>query len=113
MTRVLDRAEQVEGYQPGATPVALVGTLEDSTLSVPHVGFEHLAALDAASGNYAMASEQDNTWYMWEILGYPCNFVSSFELSQFEEMQVVLDMPVFPAAGCCQMVEGTLVIKIS
>lgn len=113
MTRVLDRAEQVEGYQPGATPVAIVGTLEDSTLSVPHVGFEHLAVLDAASVNYATASEQDNTWYMWEVLGYPCNFVSSFELSGLEETQAVQEMPAFPAAGCCQMVEGTLVIKLS
>ena len=110
---MLDRAEQAEGYRPGETPVAIVGTLEDSGLSVPHKGFEHLAALDAAQGNYAVASEEDVTWYMWDVLGYPCNLVSSFELSELEEREEVKSMPAYPAEGCCQWVEDTLVIKLS
>lgn len=113
MTRVLDRAEQAEGYRPGETPVAIVGTLEDSSLSVPHKGFEHLAALDAAQDNYAVTSEEDVTWYMWDVLGYPCNLVSSFELSELEEREEVKSMPAYPAEGCCQWVEDTLVIKLS
>ena len=48
MTRVIARAEAVPAFKPGETPVALVGSIEDSELSVVHEGFEKLDALDAA-----------------------------------------------------------------
>lgn len=113
MTRVLERIEQTEGYAPGYTPVAIVGTLEESVLSVPHEGFEHLSALDAAKNNYAADSYEGNIWYMWEIMGYPLNFISSFEQSQLEESETVRAMPAFPQEGCCGFVGDTLVIKLS
>ncbi|MFR5785868.1 MAG: hypothetical protein ACLUHE_01175 [Christensenellales bacterium] len=40
MTRVIARAEAVPAFKPGETPVALVGSIEDSELSVVHEGFE-------------------------------------------------------------------------
>lgn len=113
MTRVLSRIEQTEGYMPGSTPVAIVGTLEDSVLSVPHEGFEHLAALDAAAGNYAASSQSENIWYTWQIMGYPLNFISTYDQSLLEQREDVQTMPAFPAAGCCRMVDGTLVVKLS
>ena len=113
MTRVLDRIEQVDGYRPGYTPVAIVGTPEDSALSTVHLGFEHLTALDAAKNNYAVTSPQEMVWYMWEVLGYPLNFVSDFELGQLSQREDVQAMPVFPAQGCCQMIDGTLVVRLS
>lgn len=113
MTRVIDRAEHTEGYRPGYTPVAIIGTPEDSALSVPHKGFEHLAALDAASANCAVASSEDMIWYVWEVLGYPFNFVSTYEQSLLSGRDEVRDMPAFPAEGCCRMIDGTLVIRLS
>ena len=113
MTRVLDRIEQVDGYRPGYTPVAIVGTPEDSALSAVHLGFEHLTALDAAKANYAVTSSQEMVWYMWEVLGYPLNFVSDFELGQLARREDVQAMLVFPAQGCCRMIDGTLVVRLS
>ena len=113
MTRVIDRAEHTEGYRPGYTPVAIVGTLEDSVLSVPHRGFEHLAALDAAAGNYAIASAEDAIWYTYQIIGYPFNFVSLHEQSRLSSSDAVSAMPAFPAEGCVQFIGDTLVIKLS
>lgn len=113
MTRVIDRAEQTEGYQPGATPVAIVGTLEDSVLSVPRIGFEHLEALDAASGHYAPQSSEDNLWYVWSVLGYPFNFIDQYQQEQLSARAEVISMPAFPAEGCCAMIDGILVIKLS
>ena len=87
MSRVIARAEAVEGYQPGSTPVAIIGTPEHSILSVQRKGFEHLSALDAANANYAIANDTDMIWYIWEVMGYPFNFVSTYELEQIKQYQ--------------------------
>ena len=113
MTRVLDRIEHTDGYTPGYTPVALVGTLEESTLSMAHQGFEHLAVLDAAASNYATTSYEENIWYIWEVMGYPLNFISSHEQALLEQTSTVENMPAFPEEGCCLFVGDTLVIKLS
>ena len=113
MSRVITRMEKVPGYQVGYTPVAIVGTPEDSIFSVKRTGFEHLSALDAAKGNFAIASEMDMIWYMWEVLGYPVNFVSTYDLSRIAKTDAVLSMPVFPQEGCCAFVDDVLVVKLS
>ena len=113
MTRVIARAEAIPEFKPGETPVALIGSIEDSELSVVHEGFEKLDALDAAKNNYAAVDAEGNTWYMWEIMGYPFSLVDAFTLDQFEAREDVQAMPAFPAQGCCQMVDDTLVIKLS
>lgn len=113
MTRVIARAEEMEGYSPGYTPVALIGTPEDSVFSVERKGFEHLSALDAAANHYAVADDADMTWYIWQVLGYPFGLVSTFELEQLKANAQVQAMPAFPAEGCCAFVGDTLVIKLS
>lgn len=113
MTRVIARAEAVPEFKPGDTPVALVGSLEDSDISVVHEGFEKLDVLDAARNNYATVDDEGNTWYMWEIMGYPFNLVDAFTLSQLAARADVQAMPAFPAEDCCRMIDGTLVIKLS
>ena len=76
-------------------------------------GFEHLSALDAAGANYAIANDTDMTWYAWEVMGYPLNFVSTFELERLKESAEVQALPAFPQDGCCQFIGDTLVIRIS
>lgn len=113
MTRVLNRAEAVPGYKPGETPTAIIGTLDDSVSSITHDGFETLTVLDAAQNNFAPTSDDGNLWYMWEVMGYPFNFVSTYELEQLKLRDDVQAQPAFPAAGCCQLIDGVLVIKLS
>lgn len=113
MTRVIELAEQTEGFDPTYTKVAIVGTIEDSKLSIPHKGFEHLAVLDAAANNFTASSQEENTWYFWEIMGYPFNFISDYERDLLADTEVVKAMPAFPQHGCCQMVDDTLVIRLS
>lgn len=112
-SRIIQRAEETTGYQPGFTPVAIIGTPEESVFSVQRKGFEHLSALDAAKANYAVTSEDQMIWYCWEILGYPSNFVSTYELEQLKAHEAVKPMPAFPAEGCCKMIDGVLVIRIN
>lgn len=113
MTRVIEQAEQTDGFVPGYTPVALVGTLENSSIAMAHKGFEHLAVLDAAENNYTASTQEENTWYFWEIMGYPFNFVSDIERDTLAQSEFVMAMPAFPQSGFCAMVDGTLVIKLS
>jgi len=112
-SRIIQRAEETDGYHPGFTPVAIIGTPENSVFSVERRGFEHLSALDAAKANYTFTDENEMVWYFWEVLGYPSNFVSTFELSQLKEHEAVKAMPVFPAEGCCRMIDGVLVIRLN
>ena len=113
MTRVIARAEAVPAFKPGETPVALVGSIEDSELSVVHEGFEKLDALDAAANNFAATDDTGNVWYTWEVLGYPFSLVDAYTLGQLEQRDDVQAMPAFPAQDCCQMIDGTLVVKLS
>ena len=113
MSRVIQRIEETEGYVPGETPVAILGTPEASVFSVERKGFEHLSALDAASGNYAVSTDEDMIWYCWQVLGYPLNFVSTFELEQLKESEAARVLPAFPAEDCCTFIGETLVIRLS
>ena len=113
MTRVIARAEAEPEFELGNTPVALVGSIEDSDVSAVHEGFEKLDALDVARNNYAAVDDEGNTWYMWEVMGYPFNLVDAFTLSQLAARDDVQAMPAFPAEDCCRMLDGTLVIKLS
>lgn len=113
MTRVIARAEAEPEFELGNTPVALVGSIEDSDVSAVHEGFEKLDALDVARNNYAAVDDEGNTWYMWEVMGYPFNLVDAFTLGQLAARDDVQAMPAFPAEDCCRMLDGTLVIKLS
>ncbi|MBP3655861.1 MAG: hypothetical protein J6K32_04110 [Clostridia bacterium] len=113
MTRVLDRAEDTPGYQPGATPAAIIGTPQDAAVTAGLQGFEHLKALDAAAADSALASQEDMAWYLWEILGYPINLVSDYEREQLAASDAVQAMPVYPAQGCCAFIGDTLVIHLA
>ena len=50
---------------------------------------------------------------MWDAMGYPFNFVSAYELEQYKAREDIQAMPAFPAAGCCQLIDGVLVVKLS
>ena len=45
MTRVIDRIEQTEGYEVGVTPIAIVGDLNSSALSVKRFGFSEIVGI--------------------------------------------------------------------
>ena len=114
MTRVIDRAEQTEGYEPGYTPVAIVGTMYDSPLVLDRPGFESLYAVNATANNnhYATSSEEFYADYFWRILGYPFNLLGDNDRGRVAEMAVVRGMPAFPAKDSVKMSDGTLVIRL-
>ena len=112
MSRVIDRVEQTEGYVPGETPVAFVGTLFDTPLFMNRPGFEHLFYLRGGNNVYAITYENCFSWYTQQVLGYPMRILSESERVQMAFREDVLAMPVFPEDGCCRMIDGTLVIRL-
>lgn len=114
MTRVIDRVEQTEGYDPGYTPVAFVGSLYNSPLAMERSGFGYLVKNKEENTNnyYAMSSEEFYPYYFWQILGYPFNMVGEFERYHISTKPEVRSMPVFPQQGCCQIIDGVMVVKV-
>ena len=113
MSRIVSRIEHQVDYRPGHTPVAFIGTPESSVLYTGRKGFDHLDALKAARGNYAITNDTDMIWYMWEVMGYPINFVDSSQLARLRENDIVKEMPAFPQEGCCTFIGDTLVMRLS
>ena len=113
MTRIIDRAEDTPGFQPGLTPVAILGQLDAPSITQPLKGFEHLTVFEAAASSTPVTRQEDMIWYCWEILGYPFNFVSNYDHELLAQSAEVIAMPAFPDPACCQFIGDTLVIKIS
>ena len=59
---------------------------------------------DADSATYNMGR------YLTDYLNYPLNWDTVTDFSQHSRVR---EMPVFPAAGAIQMIDGTVVIKLS
>lgn len=113
MARLIDQAEQTEGYVPGETPVVINGTLPTSSISMVRSGFEEISLHQGMRYTYAASYEDATRWYLQMALGEPLCLVDPSE-PLTKAQQAALDaMPAFPLEGCCRMVEGCLIIKIS
>ncbi|MBQ6222629.1 MAG: glucosyltransferase domain-containing protein [Solobacterium sp.] len=112
MTRVLYHMESTEGYIPGKTRVVFIGHLEYSDVIVHKLGYEDLHGRTLESeisinyyNNYRM--------YLNNIMGYPIDLVPSGDVWKYSSLQEVIDMPAFPYPGCTQMIDDTIVVKLS
>lgn len=113
MARLIDQAEQTEGYVPGETPVVVNGMLPTSSISMVRSGFEALSRHQGMRYTYAASYEDATRWYLQMALGEPLNLVDpSASLTQAQRAALD-DMPAFPLDGCCRMVEGCLILKIN
>ena len=110
MTRVLYRMEETEGYVPGRTRVALIGSLQDSDACVKKPGY---ASGGTADYEISIAYYNNYRMYLTNIMGYPINLVDLNEAEKIGLQQTVMDMPAFPYPGCTMMVGETLVVKLS
>lgn len=111
MTRVLNRAEQTEGYVLGQTPIAIIGRLRFSQLQTERPGMPSPA--NGMGYSYATTYFETYEKYISYYLGYPAVFLRGPRLLELEETQTVQQMPEFPAAGSILMVEDVLVVKFS
>lgn len=113
MTRVVDRIEQTEGYAAGETPVVLVGSLAESRVSMPREGLRELSSGTGLAWTYSVTYDLTYRWYFDRILAYPINLLGSGDAQEWARRSEVAEMPAFPDAGSCRMVDGVVVVRLS
>lgn len=113
MTRIIDRIEQVEGYEVGKTEVALIGQLEWSNLANKR---DFIIDYNLATGmDYYFSPTYYGGFatYFQTYLGYPINLLSEKESKRFKDYKEVKSMKSFPYSDSCKIIDGVLVIKLS
>lgn len=113
MSRLLDRAEQVEGYEPGKTPVVLLGMLPGSRIAMERGGFEAIARAQGMRYTYGASYETANYWYLQMALGERVNLVPHDERIRLSQHPEAGALPLFPQEGCCAMIDGYLYVRIN
>ena len=113
MSRLLDQAEQTDGYIPGETPVVLVGMLPSSRIAMERSGFEEIARAQGMRYTYGASYETANYWYLQMALGEPINLVSHEERVRLTQHPDIAMLSAFPSDGCCAMIDGHLYIRIN
>lgn len=114
MVRILDRMEQLDGYQPEQTPVQFIGSLKDSPLVAERPCFTRHSGLTGSWSATALPFD-DQYWTFWhyfqDVLGYPIlPFKGTLNAAQ---SAVAEAMPPFPDKDSVQIVDGVALIKLS
>lgn len=114
LIRILDRVEQLDGYEPGVTPVHFVGYLYKSPLVEKRPAFHYRYRLTGSWSPVALTFG-DNYWTFWsyfeDVLGYPIQPYTE-PLTPAQE-EAANEMPLFPAADSVQLVDGLVLIRFS
>ena len=113
MSRVLGRVEETEGYVPGETPVVILGMLPSSHLAFHRPGFEAVSRQQGMRYPYAAAYETSTPWYLQMALGTPIHLVDEMTRRQLSETPQAQALPVYPADGFTQMIDGMLYIRFN
>ncbi len=111
MTRVIDRMEQMDGYELGVTPVVFIGQPSQSGYNYYRSGF-----LNTAEGTNVYTSisyYQTYESYFKEYLGYPINLLDIGVSCDMGEIEEIIEMPCFPAKGSVAYYNDILVVKIA
>lgn len=105
-TRIVNDVENFEDYEPGKTPVEIIGFMpySSSVNDVPYIRELYV------HGNYKSVFTYLNSlsFYINNYLAVDMNIVHCDEDSEY-----TADMPVYPAKGSMRYIDGKLVIKIS
>ena len=116
MTRVLYRMEEREDYVPGETAVVFAGVSDQLQDRIP--GFE--ATYDITGCEESSPLEKALTSYNYHvyaayfryILNNPAVLAESDVWNRMQEDPRVKSMPSYPDAGCMQLLDGMLIVKM-
>lgn len=115
MTRVVARMEEVEGYEPGQTPVTFVGLPQQNQLlnfTVP--GFENqmtIVGMESADVIYIPERGRYQAYFDY-ILNLPIQLSDYSLWYETLDSDQVKEMPAYPAKGFAVMKDGMLIVKL-
>lgn len=114
MTRIVDDIEEIDSYEVGITPVAIVG---DFRLNEPYFrpmyGFEDMQGNGVYNGSFALTHDGTYWRYIKTFMNNPMNLVPQSEINKLAETEPVKSLPSYPHKGYCSLVNGVVVVKLS
>ena len=113
VNRIIYRMESFDGYEPGVTPVAIVGLPAQMAEIIP--GFETYRDPNGMWTSDALWFADPSRWnaYFNYIMMNSAKFAASDIWYSMPDNPQVMEMPIYPAAGSLAMIDDVLVVKLS
>lgn len=113
VNRIVYRMESFDGYEPGVTPVVIIGLPEQISDIVP--GFETYRDPNGMYLSDVLCYAEQSRWrrYFDNIMMNPAVFASGDVWNSMPEHPQVAAMPAYPAADSLALIDGVLVVKLS
>jgi hypothetical protein len=111
VNRIIDRIEQIDGYEVGKTKVAFIGTLNSGSLFMPRkdIKIEDVGIYD----NFGLTYYRTYQVFFENYLAYPINIISEEEVEAIKRKEEIANMPCYPNKESIQFVGDILIIKLS
>lgn len=106
LTRVVNDIERYEGYIPNVTPVAFIGSFENSPYTMELSGFTDI--MQCGMGKTALTYIGTDYAMLKYVLNVPMNLTRASGLDA-----ETASMPCYPANGAINYVGDVLIVKIS
>lgn len=114
MSVLLAEVQQLPGYEEGTTPIAFAGDFTQSAFAYRNPAFSRYEEGDLHQVPSAVTYDGTIKWWFQHMMGSGANVVADQGvLDAWAEDDRVQAMPAYPASGCCAMIDGTAVVKIS
>lgn len=112
-TMIMTAMNSSEEYSPGETEVVVIGRLdskENNITSMKNIDrFRSIRGYKKVSITYPLTFER-----YFRLMGHPINMNHKESIiTIYENKPEVKEMPCYPAAGYCRMVDGRMVIKLA
>lgn len=112
MTRVVARMESLEDYMPGETEVVFVDLPDNLNDVMP--GFKdywNVTGMTEPDMIYVGARDRFQAYFDY-MMGLPILLAEDDIWNAAPELDAVQEMPVYPARGSMQMIDGVLYVKL-
>ncbi len=113
-TIIMVEMDATEGYLPGKTEVVVIGRLDSDESSITSLynfdRFKSIRGFNKVAITYPLSFVT-----FFKLMGHPINMdwrdksLTTF----YENKPEVKDMPCYPVAGYCRMVDGRMVVKLN
>ena len=114
VTTIMVEMDATEGYLPGETEVVVIGRLDSKESSITSKkSIDYFKK--ALTGYKKVAITYPQTFERYfHLMGHPINMIhKEAVVSLYENNSTVREMPCYPVAGYCRMVDGRMVVKFA
>lgn len=112
MTRVVGRMEMLDDYVPGETPVVFVGLPKAFNKVIPgFMDYWNVTGMEGSSTIYIAERARFQAYFDY-ILSAPIQLAENDIWTECLSLEMVEQMPCYPANGCMTYYADTLIVKL-